>query len=311
MGALAAVYLAASILEDADSSFFLSVIVALAVIFIVEFTARLLDAPSRLEYVRRHWLDLVSAIPLVGGLRSLRILRLLRLGAALRVLTAAEHMAEARGFERQSLWFVTPTLLLTWFGASTAYWVVEHGVNPSVHTFGDALYFAVGAVGSWALGIAPLWLAVLVVVRYAGPVVLTPLVLLTGRRPELVRGEHPAEHDRPALAEDVAARGALALDNAQVYDLAVVLQRSAETANRASPVAWTIVWGFLLRSNGGVNGMLNAVGLQGPGVAAIQARMNQLPPSTLARLGTDTRNFHTFKARLQSLPPSPPPRQMQ
>jgi signal transduction histidine kinase len=35
------------------------------------------------------------------------------------------------------------------------------------------------------------------------------------------------------LAEDIAARGALALDNAQVYDLALVLQRSAETANRA------------------------------------------------------------------------------
>ena len=35
------------------------------------------------------------------------------------------------------------------------------------------------------------------------------------------------------LAEDLAVRGALALDNAQVYDLALVLQRSAETANRA------------------------------------------------------------------------------
>jgi predicted Zn-dependent protease len=46
-------------------------------------------------------------------------------------------------------------------------------------------------------------------------------------------------------------------------------------------------------------------------ITAIQARINQLPPNTLARLGTDTRNFHTFKARLQSLPPSPPPRQMQ
>jgi signal transduction histidine kinase len=34
------------------------------------------------------------------------------------------------------------------------------------------------------------------------------------------------------LAEDIAVRGALALDNAQVYDLALVLQRSAETANR-------------------------------------------------------------------------------
>jgi predicted Zn-dependent protease len=46
-------------------------------------------------------------------------------------------------------------------------------------------------------------------------------------------------------------------------------------------------------------------------VVAIQARINQLPRAQLARLGTDTRNFHTFKSRLQSLPPSPPPRQLQ
>jgi len=46
-------------------------------------------------------------------------------------------------------------------------------------------------------------------------------------------------------------------------------------------------------------------------IRAVQAQINQLPPSTLARLGTDTRNFHAFKARIQSLPPSPPPRQGQ
>jgi predicted Zn-dependent protease len=46
-------------------------------------------------------------------------------------------------------------------------------------------------------------------------------------------------------------------------------------------------------------------------IAAIQARINQLPRAQVTSLGTDTRNFHTFKARLQSLPPSPPPRQVQ
>lgn len=35
------------------------------------------------------------------------------------------------------------------------------------------------------------------------------------------------------LAEELAARGALALDNAQVYDLALLLKQTAETANRA------------------------------------------------------------------------------
>jgi len=46
-------------------------------------------------------------------------------------------------------------------------------------------------------------------------------------------------------------------------------------------------------------------------INAVQAMINQIPPSQLAQLGTDTRNFHSFKTRLQSLPPSPPPRQVQ
>jgi len=46
-------------------------------------------------------------------------------------------------------------------------------------------------------------------------------------------------------------------------------------------------------------------------IQAIQTRINQLPRGTLASLGTDSRNFHSFKSRLQSLPPSPPPRQVQ
>ena len=62
---------------------------------------------------------------------------------------------------------------------------------------------------------------------------------------------------------------------------------------------------------GGVEAWFRTHPLEEDRVAAIQARINQIPRATLARLGTDTRNFHTFKARLQSLPPSPPPRQLQ
>jgi phosphatidylglycerophosphate synthase len=59
-------------------------------------------------------------------------------------------------------------------------------LGKAMDPFGDAMYFVVGAIGCCTLGIVPLWLAVLIVARYAGPVILTPLVLLTGRRPELV-----------------------------------------------------------------------------------------------------------------------------
>ena len=43
-------------------------------------------------------------------------------------------------------------------------------------------------------------------------------------------------------------------------------------------------------------------------ITALQARINQIPAAQLAPLGRDSNNFHRFKARLQSLPPSPPPR---
>jgi predicted Zn-dependent protease len=62
---------------------------------------------------------------------------------------------------------------------------------------------------------------------------------------------------------------------------------------------------------GGVEAWFITHPLEEDRVAAIQARINQLPKGQLASLGTDTRNFHTFKARLQSMPPSPPPRQGQ
>src|SRR4051812_10377350 len=46
-------------------------------------------------------------------------------------------------------------------------------------------------------------------------------------------------------------------------------------------------------------------------INAVQSMINALPPGQLAQLGTDSRNFHAFKSRIQSLPPSPPPRQLQ
>ena len=59
--------------------------------------------------------------------------------------------------------------------------------------------------------------------------------------------------DDVRLAEDLAARAALALDNAQVHDLALVLKRSAETANRAKTA-------FLAAMSHELRTPLNAIG---------------------------------------------------
>jgi phosphatidylglycerophosphate synthase len=51
----------------------------------------------------------------------------------------------------------------------------------------DALYFTVGAIASLWLGIFTWWLMALIVFRYCAPLLLTPVVFLLRRRPELVR----------------------------------------------------------------------------------------------------------------------------
>jgi voltage-gated potassium channel len=110
--------------------------VVLTLLFATEFTARLLDAPSRLTYLRRHWIDAVSClpIPMIGG--SLRLLRLLKLAALARVLVAINRD------DRQSLSFLGPVLMMVWLGAATMAWVLERGVNPGIQNFGDAVNWA-------------------------------------------------------------------------------------------------------------------------------------------------------------------------
>ena len=51
---------------------------------------------------------------------------------------------------------------------------------------GDALLFSVGAVAASQVGIMPTWLVGVILVRYLGPMLLTPVVFLLHRRPELV-----------------------------------------------------------------------------------------------------------------------------
>jgi len=113
-------------------------------VFLAEFSIRFYDSPSRLTYLKRHWLDLISCIPVVGSLRALRLLRLtafLRLGAAARVfgigVSASNKVPGGTG-----LWLLGPILIIVWVASAYGYFELEHGLNPRINNFGDALYFA-------------------------------------------------------------------------------------------------------------------------------------------------------------------------
>jgi signal transduction histidine kinase/PAS domain-containing protein len=97
------------------------------------------------------------------------------------------------------------------------------------------------------------------------------------------------------LAEDIANRGALALDNAQVYDLALVLQRSAETANRAKTAFLGAMSHELRTPLNAIGGYIELLdmGLRGPVTAHqhadfVRVKTNQ---QHLALLITEILNF--------------------
>lgn len=143
MTLLAVIYVVVAIRDDdAPGSVPSVVVLVLSALFLIEFTVRCWDAPSRGAYVRRHWIDAVSAIPLIGGLRAFRLLRLLRLGAAFRVLRVMDAEIRRREGARESLWFVAPSLLVLWVASAYGIWALEHGRNPALHSFGDALYWS-------------------------------------------------------------------------------------------------------------------------------------------------------------------------
>jgi voltage-gated potassium channel len=142
---LTLVYVVLAFLQDQGSSLLVTVgVEVLAAVFIFEFTLRLYDSSSRKTYLKNHWLDIVTCLPVVGPFRALRLIRLfgfIRLGATARGFgvgaAASNRLPGGVGF-----WVLAPILITVWLAASYGYYEIEGGVNPNVKTFGDALFYS-------------------------------------------------------------------------------------------------------------------------------------------------------------------------
>jgi signal transduction histidine kinase len=105
----------------------------------------------------------------------------------------------------------------------------------------------------------------------------------------------PWSPDDIHLAKDVATRGALALDNAQVYDLALVHKRSAETANKAKTVFLGAMSHELRTPLNAIGGYIDLLdmGLRGPVTEKQHADFKRVKTNQqhLALLITEILNF--------------------
>lgn len=142
---LSMLYLAAAVVADLrPNGTVIAVVYAIWGVLAAEFLIRLWDAPSRAGYLRRHWVDVVSLVPYVSGLRLLQLLRLLRLFRVTEDedIVAHELHLEHADDKGSRTWFLAPSIVLLWLGSACAIWILEHGINPNIRTFPDALYWS-------------------------------------------------------------------------------------------------------------------------------------------------------------------------
>jgi voltage-gated potassium channel len=155
MGFLAVLYVAVGFAQDdaaaPSSALLYSVETTLTAIFVGEFAARFAASRDRRVYLRGHWIDVLSLIPIARGLRVARLLRVLRLTrfftGMYRSLMRAERMKGAEGIGLVVAAWTTVTVL-----SCVAFYAVEVGVNPSLHSPLDALWWGLTTLSTVGYG---------------------------------------------------------------------------------------------------------------------------------------------------------------
>jgi voltage-gated potassium channel len=119
-------------------------------VFVAEYLIKLYLAPRRWRFVRGHLIDLVViAIPVFRPLRVLRLLRFARTG-----LTLTELLSRARSLlTHRGLHFVLLSVLtIILVGAALEFGFEDHARGSNIHSYGDALWWAIVTVTTVGYG---------------------------------------------------------------------------------------------------------------------------------------------------------------
>lgn len=133
-------------LLDENLKFLRQLDIAIASLFLCEFTLSLWASAQPKKHFRKHFLDLLASIPVSDTLfRALRLLRLFRLIHTLRLIAQKEHLNSNNPLLVSFLRYIYATLVtsLVILLSAIGFFRVEHAVNPKITHFFDALWWSV------------------------------------------------------------------------------------------------------------------------------------------------------------------------
>ena len=133
----------------------------IAFVFLGEFSIRLVRAPKRALFLRKHWWELLASIPFTSEttqiLRAFNLLRLFRLMRLLRLIRFVVRfqilLENSARFARQTyLLYISTTAGIVILAGALGFHYMEAGANPNVHGLWDCLWWTIVTITTVGYG---------------------------------------------------------------------------------------------------------------------------------------------------------------
>lgn len=126
---------------------------ALCAIFLADFAARARQTKHFGTFLRRNWIDLVAAVPVVDAFRAGRIVRVFRLLRMVKVdFIGSRLRSYGVGLSSELVSGLGLVAVTTWLVTAIAFYGFEHNTNDGVAGFGDALWWSMTTLSTVGYG---------------------------------------------------------------------------------------------------------------------------------------------------------------